>query len=63
MQSGSIRATRLLTAEGAGEMVAHRVSRLVSNARNQGPRLIEPVDAPPRAMTLDLAPAPDDDQD
>jgi hypothetical protein len=25
--------------------------------------LIEPVDAPPRAMTLDLAPTPDDDQD
>jgi hypothetical protein len=44
-------------------MVAHRVSQLVSNARNQGPRLIEPVDEPPLDMTLDLAPAPDDDQD
>jgi len=57
------RLDRLLSADGAGEMVAHRVSRLVSNARNQGPRLIEPVDEPPRAMTLDLPPAADDDQD
>jgi putative SOS response-associated peptidase YedK len=56
------RLDRLLTADSAGDMVAHRVSRLVSNARNQGPHLIEPVDEPPLAMTLDLAPAPDDDQ-
>jgi hypothetical protein len=30
------------------------VSRLVSNARNQGPQLIEPEAEPPRAMTLDF---------
>ena len=54
---------RLLGPDGAGEMVAHAVSRLVSNARNQGPRLIEQVAEPPLAMTLDLAPAPDDDHD
>ena len=57
------RLDRLLCAESAGEMVAHRVSRLVSNARNQGPRLIEQVAEPPLAMTLDLAPDPDDDHD
>ncbi len=57
------RLDRLLSAEGAGEMVAHAVSRLVSNARNQGPRLIEQVSEPPLAMTLDLAPSPDDDHD
>jgi len=57
------RLDRLLSAEGAGEMVAHRVSRLVSNARNQGPQLIEQVAEPPLAMTLDLAPDPDDDHD
>jgi putative SOS response-associated peptidase YedK len=56
-----VRLDRLLSAEGAGEMVAHAVSRLVSNARNQGPRLIERVSEPPLAMTLDLAPSPDDD--
>ena len=57
------RLDRLLGPDGAGEMVAHAVSRLVSNARNQGPRLIEQVAEPPLAMTLDLAPAPDDDHD
>ena len=57
------RLDRLLTSEGAGEMVAYRVSRLVSNARNQGPQLIEQVAEPPLAMTLDLAPDPDDDHD
>ena len=49
------RLDRLLTADGAGEMVAHRVSRLVSNARNQGPQLIEPAEEPPQSMLLDLA--------
>ncbi len=57
------RLDRLLTAESAGDMVAHRVSRLVSNARNQGPQLIEPVAEPPLTLTLDLDPAPDDDLD
>jgi putative SOS response-associated peptidase YedK len=56
------RLDRLLNADGAGEMVACRVSRRVSNARNQGPQLIEPVAEPPEAMQLDLAPDPDDDQ-
>jgi putative SOS response-associated peptidase YedK len=53
---------RLFGPDGAGPMIAHPVSRLVSNARNQGPRLIEPAEESPRAMTLDLTPAPDDDQ-
>jgi putative SOS response-associated peptidase YedK len=48
------RLDRLLCAESAGEMIAHRVSRLVSNARNEGPQLIEPVEAPPQALTLDF---------
>jgi putative SOS response-associated peptidase YedK len=48
------RLNRLLCAESAGEMVAHRVSRLVSNARNEGPQLIEPLEEPPRALTLDF---------
>ena len=56
------RLDRLLSADGAGEMVAQRVSRLVSNARNQGPQLIEPVEEPPQSMRLDLAPGSDDDR-
>jgi putative SOS response-associated peptidase YedK len=48
------RLDRLLCAESAGDMVAHRVSRLVSNARNEGPQLIEPAEAPPQALTLDF---------
>jgi putative SOS response-associated peptidase YedK len=35
----------LLEAAAAQQLVARPVSRLVSNARNQGPALIEPVDA------------------
>jgi putative SOS response-associated peptidase YedK len=53
------RLDRLLTAESAGEMVAHRVSRLVSNARNQGPQLIEPAGESPQALTLDFDAEPD----
>jgi len=49
------RLDRLLSADGAGEMVAHRVSRLVSNARSQGPQLIEPEAESPQSMPLDLA--------
>lgn len=40
-------------------MVAHRASRFVSNARNQGPQLIEPVAEPPHTP-LDLQPGPAD---
>ncbi len=54
------RLDRLLNAGGAGEMVAQRVSRLVSNARNQGPQLIEPVAEPPQSMRLDLEPGSGD---
>jgi len=57
------RLDRLLGPDGAGSMTSYPVSRLVSNARNQGPGLIEQVAEPPLAMSLDLAPAPDDDQD
>lgn len=57
------RLDRLLGPEGAGPMTAYPVSRMVSNARNQGPHLIERVDEPPQAMTLDLMPAPDNDHD
>jgi putative SOS response-associated peptidase YedK len=56
------RLDRLLTADGAGEMVAHRVSRLVSNARNQGPQLIEPEAGSPQSMLLDLTPGSHDDE-
>jgi putative SOS response-associated peptidase YedK len=48
------RLDRLLCADSAGEMQAHRVSRLVSNARNDGPQLIEPAGEPPQMMTLDF---------
>jgi putative SOS response-associated peptidase YedK len=57
------RLDRLLGPEGAGPMTAYPVSRMVSNARNQGPHLIERVDEPAQAMTLDLTPAPDNDHD
>ncbi len=51
------RLDRLLSADGAGEMVAHRVSRLASNASNQGQQLIEPAEELPQSMLLDLAQA------
>jgi putative SOS response-associated peptidase YedK len=37
---------------GAGELVARPVSRLVSNARNQGPALIEPFEAMADQLSL-----------
>ena len=49
------RLDRLLGADSAGEMVAHRVSRLVSNARNQGPQLIQPAEESPQSILLDRA--------
>jgi hypothetical protein len=49
MPNGLIRATdverldRLLQPEVAGDWIARPVSRAVSNARNEGARLIEPL--------------------
>jgi putative SOS response-associated peptidase YedK len=56
---------RLLTPQAAGELQARPVSRLVSNARNQGPRLIEPVEAENPELPFDerSAAPPDDDSD
>ena len=48
------RLDRLLGPDGAGPLVARRVSRRVSNARNEGPGLIEPEEEPPHAWSLDL---------
>jgi putative SOS response-associated peptidase YedK len=46
------RLDRLLGPEGAGELIARPVSRAVSNARNEGARLIQPL--PPSTPDLPL---------
>jgi putative SOS response-associated peptidase YedK len=47
---------RLLRPEGAGEMIARPVGRAVSNARNEGARLIEPVVMRQPGLDLDSPP-------
>jgi putative SOS response-associated peptidase YedK len=55
------RLDRLLSPGRAGEMVVRPVGRMVSNARNDGPQLIDPLpDAPSsRGLPLGAPPPPD----
>jgi putative SOS response-associated peptidase YedK len=60
------RLDRWLAPGAAGEMVAHPVSRAVSNARNQGAQLIEPVHHVELELPLEApppAPRPEGDGD
>jgi putative SOS response-associated peptidase YedK len=50
------RLDRLLRPEGAGELIARPVGRAVSNARNEGAALIEPIDENPPGFRLDEPP-------
>jgi putative SOS response-associated peptidase YedK len=52
---------RLLNPEGAGEMLAHPVSRTVSNARNEGSALIAPLPDPIQDLPLEESQGPDAD--
>jgi putative SOS response-associated peptidase YedK len=52
------RLDRLLAPGAAGELVAHPVSRMVSNARNQGAQLIEPVHDVTTGLPLGAPPPP-----
>ena len=55
------RLDRLLRREGAGELIARPVSRAVSNARNEGAALIEPLPEPAPGLPLDQPGEPDSD--
>ncbi|MGI9247148.1 MAG: SOS response-associated peptidase [Steroidobacteraceae bacterium] len=55
------RLDRFLRPEGAGPLVARPVSRMVSNARNQGPQLLEPAHAPDTGLPLEAPPPCNDD--
>lgn len=50
------RLDRLLVAESAGDLVARLVGRAVSNARNEGAGLIEPIAVDQPGLALDAAP-------
>jgi putative SOS response-associated peptidase YedK len=59
------RLDRWLSPDHAGPMVARPVSRMVSNARNEGAQLLEPDHEPGTGLPLEAPPAPpcDDDAD
>jgi putative SOS response-associated peptidase YedK len=56
------RLDRLLTPAASLQLAARPVSRLVNNARNQGPSLIERVDDEPIAAAPDTPTGPGDGQ-
>ena len=60
------RLDRFLDPRSAGPMVARPVSRMVSNARNQGAQLVEPIHEPSTGLPLEAPPPPacreDDDR-
>jgi putative SOS response-associated peptidase YedK len=55
------RLDRLLGPEGVGEMIARPVGRAVSNARNEGAQLIEPLPQPSSGLPFGEPAGPDDE--